>query len=392
MNITISPSKLTGSVAAIPSKSVAHRALICAALAEMGGGGAAAVEVAEAGVCSECKDITATRDCLKALRNGKAGLLAKSLKVGESGSTLRFLLPIVGALGCGAEFRLEGRLAQRPLSPLYEELVKHGCTLSPQGSNPLRIKGQLHAGHYIIDAGVSSQFISGLLFALPLLKDISTIRLWGNIESASYIDLTVDMLEKFGIKTDFDGACFVIPGNQIYTAPTGGVKVEGDWSNAAFWLAAGVEVTGLNPDSRQGDRAIVEILKQLGGGSDTEIDASDIPDLVPIIAVAATQINAVTHIVNAERLRIKESDRLAAITEVLGAIGADISETDDGLTIRGGKPLKGGVTVSSHNDHRIAMSAAIAATMCEQPVTISGAEAVEKSYPTFWEDLKQLTK
>jgi 3-phosphoshikimate 1-carboxyvinyltransferase len=350
----------------------------------------------ETGGCSECKDTVATRACLKALGNGKSGLLAKSLKVGESGSTLRFLLPIVGALGCGAEFHLEGRLPERPLSPLYEELVKHGCTLTPQGSNPLKIKGRLRAGHYIIDAGVSSQFISGLLFALPLLKSDtpSTIRLWGNIESASYIDLTVDMLHKFGIRADFDGSCFVVPANQTYTAPESEVVVEGDWSNAAFWLAAGVEVTGLTPDSRQGDRAIVEILEQLDSDDNVcEVDAGDIPDLVPIIAVkAAVAKGKSTTIFNAERLRIKESDRLAAITEVLTALGADIRESEegDGLEIRGLESLKGGVTVSSHNDHRIAMSAAIAATVCEAPVTIEGAESVEKSYPAFWEDFRSL--
>jgi 3-phosphoshikimate 1-carboxyvinyltransferase len=398
MNITISPSALRGTVNAIPSKSVAHRALICAALAKIRTGEETQIECA-----ATSADIEATRTCLKALGSGKSGLLPKVLKCGESGSTFRFLLPVVAALGCNCEFQLEGRLPERPLSPLYEELVKQGCTLSPQGSNPFKVKGKLHPGHFIIDAGVSSQFISGLLFALPLLSGTSTIRLWNNIESASYINLTTAMVERFGIKYDFDGTCFVIPGNQTYRAPKDApLVIEGDWSNAAFWLCANfirrgendVCVDGLSFDSGQGDSAIVEILGRFRDNEGlVEIDAADIPDLVPILAVTATAIGlkgTTTHIYNAERLRTKESDRLAAVTEMLSALGADITERKDGLEIIGGKPLRGGVTVSSHNDHRIAMAAAIAATMCGLAVTIEGADAVNKSYPGFFEDLKSV--
>ncbi|MCL2754714.1 MAG: 3-phosphoshikimate 1-carboxyvinyltransferase [Oscillospiraceae bacterium] len=405
MDVTISKSKLSGAVEAIVSKSVAHRALICNFLAN-------------GGILPNCggisKDIDATIECLTAIAQKRP-----ILRPNESGTTFRLLLPIVAALGRNVEFRLEGRLPARPLSPLYEELCKHGCTLSPQSAagveNPFKVKGKLLPGHYILDAGVSSQFISGLLFALPLLKDTSTLRMWGTLESASYVNLTLDALAQFGIKViyDSDRATFIIPGNQKYTAPESGVVLEGDWSNAAFWLASGVEVTGLDSESRQGDRAIVSVLanfhevaKQAGFPCRAEgsealaeacpeiIDAADFPDLVPIIAVVATRYNRTTTIINAARLRLKESDRLAAVAEVLNALGADITETDDGLEIRGGKPLKGGATVSSHNDHRIAMAAAIAATQFvgegEQPITITGAQAVEKSYPHFWEDLQKL--
>jgi 3-phosphoshikimate 1-carboxyvinyltransferase len=246
-------------------------------------------------------------------------------------------------------------------------------------------KVQLSAGVFSVDAGISSQFISGLLFALPLLDGDSELRLTGKAESVPYIDLTVDMLNKFGIDVAFDGEAFYIPGKQHYRSPEK-IQIEGDWSNAAFWLAAGIEVTGLDYNSKQGDRAIAEILEDFR----SSIDVSDIPDLVPILSVVAASRKGTTTIRNAGRLRIKESDRLAAVTELLTTLGADVTEMEDSLVIRGGKPLKGG-TVSSHNDHRIAMSAAIAAaTLCTESVVITGAEAVEKSYPHFFEDLRAL--
>ncbi|MCL1881948.1 MAG: 3-phosphoshikimate 1-carboxyvinyltransferase [Oscillospiraceae bacterium] len=417
---------LSGRVKAIPSKSVAHRALICATLSNI----ATSFEsIAQIDCEVTSKDIEVTTLCMQAIEAAlKKRKKNVTLHCGESGSTFRFLLPIIGALGLNAEFKLEGRLPERPLSPLYEEMVKHGCTLSPQGSKLFKCKGQLKSGHYIIDAGVSSQFISGLLFALPLLDGISTIRLYGKTESASYIDLTTAMIERFGIKVHFDGACFIMHGNQIYTAPSveeseGAilpVTIEGDWSNGAFWLSAGaisnnpVTVIGLDLDSCQGDRAILNILEAFGAKIDIfdakssqnskssitvsktadglkgiEIDASDIPDLVPILSVVAAYSKGTTMIYNAGRLRIKESDRLAAMTEVLTTLGATVKETDDGLEIEGRKELTGG-TLSSHNDHRIAMSAAIAATMCDGNVIIEDAAAVEKSYPHFFEDLRAL--
>jgi 3-phosphoshikimate 1-carboxyvinyltransferase len=320
---------------------------------------------------------------------------------------------------------MKGKLPQRPLSPLDDELNSHGCTLSPHGSNPFRITGQLTPGKYALNAGVSSQFISGLLFALPLLAEDSGLRLVGKAESFPYIELTVAMLKIFGIRAAFDGEVFAIPGGQTYRSP-GEVEVEGDWSNAAFWLGAGaigasascepkvrrlcvrsfenkVVCTGLDMQSRQGDRVVLDILTQFGTRIETdgnkvtvcgdtlhgvEIDAQNIPDLVPILAVVASVAEGTTVIRNAGRLRTKESDRLAAVTDVLRGLGANVTETEDGLVIHGGT-LAGG-EVSSWGDHRIAMAAAIAATVCAGPVIIRGAEAVNKSYPLFFDDLSKL--
>jgi 3-phosphoshikimate 1-carboxyvinyltransferase len=415
-DVKVSPCRLNGVVRAIPSKSQAHRALICAALADKP-------------TSIECNggsdDIAATADCLSAL-GAKIGLEQgvyavsplkrdardiATLDCGESGSTFRFMLPIAGALGREASFILKGRLPERPLSPLYEELVRHGAELSPQGSVPFRASGRLAPGRYSLDAGVSSQFISGLLFALPLLGADSELQLTGQAESFPYIELTLAMLEMFGVKTEFKDNVFYIPGGQTYCSP-GRTQVEGDWSNASFWLSAGaigdgsVTCTGLNFKSRQGDRAVIEILAKFGarievkendssvtvsGGKlrGIEIDARDIPDLVPVLAVVGARAEGKTVIRNAGRLRTKESDRLAAINAVLRALGADSEETGDGLVIHGGKAFKG-CQVSSCGDHRIAMSAAVAATVCEEPVVIQGAQAINKSYPGFFDDLRSL--
>jgi 3-phosphoshikimate 1-carboxyvinyltransferase len=416
-DVKITPRKLNGVVRAIPSKSQAHRALICAALADKP-------------TTIECEggsdDITATAECLSALGakigresgvyivnplKGEGNNGAATLGCGESGSTFRFMLPIVAALGRKASFILKGRLPERPLSPLYEELVRHGAELPPQGTVPFYVSGRLAPGHYSLDAGVSSQFISGLLFALPLLDGDSELQLTGQAESFPYIELTLAMLEIFGIQTEFKNNVFFIPGGQTYCSP-GRARVEGDWSNAAFWLSAGavgegsITCTGLNLQSRQGDRAILDILAKFGAGIDikekdsavtvsggklrgVEIDARDIPDLVPVLAVVAAASEGTTVIRNAGRLRTKESDRLAAVSAVLRGLGADANETDDGLVIHGPAAFKGG-QVSSCGDHRIAMSAAIAAAMCAGPVVIQGAQAVNKSYPGFFNDLRLL--
>ncbi|MDR2922321.1 MAG: 3-phosphoshikimate 1-carboxyvinyltransferase [Treponema sp.] len=414
-DVKIFPAVLNGVVRAIPSKSQAHRALICAALADKQ-------------TIIECEggsdDIAATADCLSALGakiEREAGVYvvhplkreadgdAVTLPCGESGSTFRFMLPIAGALGRKASFDLKGRLPQRPLSPLYEELVRHGAELSPQGSVPFYCEGHLAPGRYSLDAGVSSQFISGLLFALPLLDGDSELQLTGQAESFPYIELTLAMLEIFGIKTEFKNNIFSIPGGQTFRSP-GKARVEGDWSNAAFWMSAGavgkgsITCAGLNLQSRQGDRAILDVLAKFGARIKTEdsavtvsggklrgieIDARDIPDLVPVLAVVAAVAKGTTVIRNAARLRTKESDRLAAVSAVLRALGADVNETEDGLVIRGGAALTG-ACVSSCGDHRIAMSAAIAAAVCGQPVVIQGAQAVNKSYPGFFDDLRSL--
>lgn len=412
MDARIQPSPLSGTVRVTPSKSQAHRALICAALADK-------PTRVECEVIS--KDIEATAACLDMLGAEihfiQGGydiiplkrdrlLCSYSLPCRESGSTFRFLLPIAAVLRQKTSFILEGRLPKRPLSPLYEELVRHGCTLSPQGSVPITIAGELTPGGYSLNAGVSSQFISGLLFALPLLDGDSVLQLSGRVESFPYIELTMSMLEMFSVEVMFEDMVFSIPGGQKYRSP-GTVCVEGDWSNAAFWLSAGamgvngVTCTGLDMHSRQGDRAILDILTQFGakvevnGSSVTvsggelrgiEIDVRDIPDLVPVLAVTASMAEGTSLIRNAGRLRDKESDRLAAMTDVLYKLGADISETGDGLLIHGCKSLIGG-WLSSWGDHRIAMAAAIAAVVCTEPVVIKGAEAVNKSYPGFFDDL-----
>jgi len=409
------PGPLGGAVRAIPSKSQAHRALICASLADNP-------------TRIECEgtsmDIEATVACLSALGAGimreQGGFTVVpigmsvddsvvSLPCGESGSTFRFMLPIIGALGRTASFVLEGRLPERPLSPLYEELARHGCTMSPQGSAPFNVSGRLSSGSYTLDAGVSSQFISGLLFALPLLDCDSRLRMSGQVESFPYIELTLTMLESFCVDAGLKDMIFSIPGGQKYRSP-GTVRVEGDWSNAAFWLAAGaiggkgITYSGLDMRSLQGDRSILDILKQFGAHIEqgisevsvssgdlkgTAIDAQDIPDLVPILAVVAAAAEGVTEIRNASRLRGKESDRLAAMASVLRGLGAEICETEDGLQICGGAALNGG-EVSSWGDHRIVMAAAIASTICSGPVMIHGAEAVNKSYPGFFDDLRSL--
>lgn len=409
MNIIIKGTGLSGTVDAIASKSQAHRLLICSALSH------APVEL----ICGESSaDIEATVRCLNGLGAGitktemgfhitpiSAAPRSASLDCGESGSTLRFMLPIACSLGVDAAFYSSGRLPQRPLSPLYEELKAHGCSLSDQGTVPLRCSGQLLHGIYTISGSVSSQFISGLLFALPLLSGDSVLEITGQIESRPYIDLTLSALSKFQINIQEEENRFLIDGNRKYLSP-GKAVVEGDWSNAAFWLCAGaisdrpVTCTGLNQDSPQGDRAILELLKALGanveicedsvtvwGGSLTgmEIDARQIPDLVPVLAAVASVSKGKTLIKNAGRLRFKESDRLKAVEETLKTLGADIRQVEEGLIISGKERLNGG-RISSFGDHRIAMSGAIIAGRCSEPVIITGAGAVNKSYPAFYGD------
>ena len=379
MNITITPGKLNGTVAAIPSKSMAHRLLICAAFANR----------ETVLYCPDTnRDIEATANCLNAL--GAAVLRTPTgytvtpvrqipkeanLYCAESGSTLRFLLPIAGALGVTATFHMEGRLPQRPLSPLWEEMERMGCCLSRPTENTVLCTGKLRPGNYTIDGGVSSQYITGLLFAHALLGEESTLTVTGKVESRPYIDMTRQVLSQFGAP-DFHS-----PGT---------ITVEGDWSNAAFWLSArtlgsDLTVTNLNANSTQGDRAI-EALLSIREENPT-IDASDIPDLVPVLSVARACFRGVTF-TGIRRLRLKESDRVESTISMLEALGGKAQATEDTLTVYP-TGLTGG-TVNPMNDHRIAMAAAIASTVCREPVTILGAECVEKSYPKFWEEFSRL--
>lgn len=393
MNQKIIPGLLSGSVAAIPSKSQAHRLLICAAFAD---------DVTTL-ICPDInEDIAATVQCLRALgaditrtESGYqvtpiASLPARAqLPCGESGSTLRFLLPIVGALGVDATFHLKGRLPQRPLSPLWEEMERMGCELDRPTPDTVRCFGCLHPGDYCIDGSVSSQFISGLLFAATLLPGESTLTVTGRTESKPYILMTTLALGQFGAEPIQTEQGYRIPGGNPLTTP-GEITVEGDWSNAAFFLAAAalgspVTVTGLNPDSPQGDRAIADLLPKLH--EYCTIDATDIPDLVPILAVTAGALSG-ARFTGAARLRLKESDRLEATAALITDLGGSVEILPDGLDVEGTGYL-GGI-VDAAGDHRMAMAAAIAATVCAKPVTVMDAQCVQKSYPRFWEDFARL--
>lgn len=390
MDITITPKRLSGTVTAIPSKSQAHRLLICAAFAD----GPTTL------VCAQTsRDMDATAGCLNALgaeitrtekgfevRPVRKAPGSAVLQCHDSGSTLRFLLPVVGALGVDATFHMEGRLPQRPLSPLWEELERMGCRLSRPTDATVRCQGRLLAGDYVIDGGVSSQFITGLLLAAPLLPGQSRIHLTGTVESRPYITMTQRAEALFGV--DSDG--LRVSGGHGFHSP-GRLTVEGDWSNGAFFLAAKalgnpVMTENLDPSSPQGDRAVEGLLEALEGGRPT-ISAGDIPDLVPILSVvAACKQGAVfTHI---RRLRLKESDRVASVIAMLKALGGRAEATEDSLTVWP-TGLTGG-TVDSVGDHRIAMSAAIAATVCSGSVTILGAECSKKSYPKFFDEYRRL--
>lgn len=395
-------------IRAISSKSEAHRYLICAALADK------KTEI----ICTDTNaDIDATASCLNALgadiKRNENGFLVEPVKevkkgsaldCNESGSTLRFLLPLASSLGADCSFVMRGRLASRPLSPLYELLGDRGVELSPQGASPLNIKGKIRSGEYEVAANISSQFISGLLFALSVCKGESKLKLCGKIESAPYIEMTVDALRSFGADVSFDekNSCFIIIGKERLTSPKK-IVVGGDWSNAAFFLCAGaigkrsVTVCGLDTATRQGDSAVVDLLKDFGAQvsynrekltvipsslKGINIDAAQIPDLVPILATVASVADGKTTIYNAGRLRLKESDRIDSVCTMLSSLGADISPTDDGMVIIGKKDLSGG-DVDSFNDHRIAMSAAVASLVCTDPVKITRFEAINKSYPSF---------
>ena len=389
MDITISPGLLRGTVEIIPSKSQAHRMLICAAFADP----------PTTLICPETsRDMDATAECLNALgadiRKASMGYWVYPvsqvpqnavLNCHDSGSTLRFMLPVAGALGVDTVFQMEGRLPERPLSPLWEEMERMGCRLSRPTKNTIRCEGRLQAGCYSIDGGVSSQFITGLLLATALIPGKSQIRISGKIESRPYIVMTQHAMALFGM----DITDFLVDGTRQFSSP-GILEVEGDWSNGAFFLAAQalgneVIVSNLHDDSPQGDRTVKDLLPALD--KNIVISAGDIPDLVPILAVvAACRQGAV--FTDIQRLRLKESDRVASVVNMIRALGGNASATEDTLTVSG-TGLTGGI-VDSVNDHRIAMAAAIAATVCTKPVTILGAQCVEKSYPKFFEEYTRL--
>lgn len=405
MNVQIEPHSLQGTVHAIPSKSDVHRALICAALADnkalysslskrLTGSGSA-------------DDICATVQCLDALLSGNQPIY---LDCRESGSTLRFLLPVAAAVAECTFLTGIGRLPFRPLGALRMQMEQHGVQFSAE-QLPFEITGRLTGGVYTLPGNISSQYVTGLLLALPLLPDDSQVILTTPLESAAYVEMTLKTLHSFGIRIQSIQDGFLIPGRQQYRAPDA-FEPEGDWSNAAFFLTAGmlgrgVEMLGLSPDSVQADRAILSCLSGFGANlivtdqricaasngsaqkKPCRIDVSPFPDLFPILAVAACAALGDTSLVNAARLRLKESDRIASTAAMITAMGGHVTESADTLTIHGTGRLSGG-TVSGMGDHRIIMAAAVASILCETSVQIQGAEAVHKSYPLFFEDFQQL--
>ena len=390
----LTPRPLRGEIAALPSKSQAHRALICAALAD----GPTRISCGPTG-----QDVAATVRCLRALGadveyDGKTYAVTPIrapahnavLDAGESGSTLRFLLPVACALGANATFLLRGRLTERPMEPLWSVLVRHGAVLA-RDENTIRTGGKLTGSDFSLAANVSSQFLSGILFALCVMGG-GNLRLETALESAPYFDMTCGMLARFGaVLTQKNDTTCLAPGG---LHSPGELAVEGDWSNAAFWLCAGrigassLTVTGLDPESRQGDRIIPTLIDAVCAGN-AEINCSQIPDLVPPLAALAALRPGVTRFTGATRLRLKESDRIESTVWMLRSLGARAVAASDGLRVEGQASLPGG-TVDACGDHRIAMAAAICAAGCTGPVVIRGAQATQKSYAGFWEDYVNL--
>lgn len=411
-DIIIKPSKLNGIVTAPPSKSDVHRAIICAALS---GGVCVIAPVALS------NDIKATINCVKAL-GARVEMKSNILKVDgtnifktetaaldciESGSTLRFFVPIAAAGGIDAEFTGSGSLLTRPIGLFSEILPKAGVECVTSGTLPLKISGKLKAGTFEVAGNISSQFITGLLFALPLLNGDSKIVLTTKLESAGYIDMTISCLKKFGVEIEETDYGWFIKGNQSYKPRN--YRTDGDWSQAAFFMAAGalsgdVEVNGVSLSSTQGDKEIVGLLKRFGAELEIkensirvkksalkgiDIDARQIPDLVPVLSIIAGCAEGTTRIYGAERLRIKESDRLKTSADMINALGGIVEEKPDGLIIHGTNGFKGG-NVDGANDHRIVMSASVAALCSDNEVKISDKESINKSFPDYFKEYKKL--
>lgn len=410
----LSPSSLGGSIAAIPSKSAAHRLFIAASLAD---------RPSTWTLPTSSIDIDATLACMQALgaaisRDGATVAItpigepwrAATIDCQESGSTLRFLLPVSAALGTSADFIGHGRLPERPIAEILNVLHALGATTT-NDHLPLTLNGPLHGGAVSLPGHISSQYLTGLLLAAPLLNEGLDITLSTPLESRPYIDLTLDVLRRFGVTVHEGGSHFHVDADAHYTLPPEGLAIEGDWSNASFFLAAGalsspVTVRGLDLHSTQGDKAIVEILRDFGAqvtvhengditvapGALTaqEISMKEIPDALPILAVVAAHARGTTVFRDIERLRLKESDRIATTSAFLEAMGAPCESDAHTMRVTGVNQLHGGCTVGSAGDHRIAMAAAIAALNADAPIVLEGAEAVRKSYPHFFQDYSSL--
>ena len=418
-DLKIYPSKLKGEVKIPPSKSMAHRAIICAALSD----GLCIIENID-----YSDDIIATIDAMNSLGAkivkhkdyieviGAYGSDEKPqetriIDCNESGSTLRFLVPISLLFKGSSKFIGRGNLGKRPLTTYYNIFERQGIEYSyEEGNLNLLINGELKAGIFEVEGNVSSQFITGLLFTLPLLNEDSKIIITTEMESKGYIDLTLRAMSDFGVEIiNNNYREFIIKGNQKYKARN--YRVEGDYSQAAFFLCADslgndVLCKDLDLNSLQGDKEVIDILERMnvvfnandigvkgttnGELASTVIDGSQCPDIIPVLTSVAALTKGTTEIINAGRLRIKECDRLAAVTSELNKLGAKIIEKEDGLVVTGVEKLQGGVEVWSHKDHRIAMTLAIASTRCEEPIVIKDYECIAKSYPNFFEDFKAL--
>ena len=409
--IKVCPSSLNGTISVPPSKSAAHRAIICAALSD----GVSVLQPIDLS-----NDITATIECMKRLGagfklegkiltvDGRGVFSADSteLDCSESGSTLRFIIPVAAAGGVKSVFTGHGKLPERPIGVYTDCLPEHGVDCVTEGGLPLEISGKLQSGIFEIPGDISSQFITGLLLALPLVEGDSEIRLTSPLQSVGYINMTMQIMEQI-VKTERTEKGWFIRGGQKYIA--GNHIVEGDWSQAAFYMTAAalgssITIDNLDMNSTQGDKACVEVYRRLGADircengmvvmntgklHGIELDASDIPDMVPAFSIAAALAEGRTVIRGAQRLRIKECDRLAAMRDGLSRLGVKVEETEDGLIINGTERFSGGF-VEGYNDHRIVMSFAVAACASESGITISDMESINKSYPSFFEDYKRL--
>ena len=413
MKKIIRPSTLQGTLRVPSSKSVSHRALICAALSEG--------ESKVSGI-DDSRDLRATREAMEALGAGFTDLgdgiwvvsgVNKHTKnalidCGESGSTLRFMIPIAALLADRAEFVGEGRLPTRPIQTILDVFDQANTTYTYPGKLPL-VTQQFHLPTaFELDGSISSQFFTGFLLAAPIADGDLSLDIQGKLESEPYVELTQEVMSAFGVGVKRTDTGYFVPAGQSYKSVD--FHVEGDFSQAAFWIVAGligsqsICLRGLKKDSTQGDRAILSLTKKMGGnwewkGDDLwvhpstthgiTIDVRDIPDLVPILSVLAAVSEGETRIVNAARLRIKESDRIKSTTNVLTELGAMIQEEKEGLLIQGGKGFTGGL-VDAWNDHRIAMAVAIASTRASSEIELTGSEAVKKSYPHFWDEFQRI--
>ena len=413
MKRLLNPSILKGTLRIPSSKSVSHRALICAALSP--------------GTClvsgiDDSRDLRATREAMEALgasfvdlgdgrwqvEGVRPSTANAVIDCGESGSTLRFMIPIAALLAERAKFIGEGRLPTRPIQTILNVFDQAGTAYTYPDQLPLITERFTLPAEFSLDGSISSQFFTGFLLAAPIAGTELTLGIEGKLESEPYVELTREVMEAFGVKVERTETGYQVPAGQAYKGID--FHVEGDYSQATFWIVAGLIgqnplcLTGLKKDSTQGDRAVLELTKKMGGkwewkGDDLwvypsetkgiEIDVQDIPDAVPVLSVLAALSQGETQIVNAARLRIKESDRLQSTTDVLSKLGANIIEKEDGLVIQGVTEFAGG-NVDAWNDHRIAMAVAIASTRAKGQIALTGSQAVNKSYPHFWDEFQRL--